>query len=80
MIDQDFTTSYQLGFTVCGMNLKDPLTGKPRNGGKYSKGKPPKDIIEAQDFLEKFFTHNKDYDYDAIDFVTNELKKMLKYF
>ena len=62
------------------MNLKDPKTGKPRNGGKHAKGKPPKDIIKAQDFLDKFFKYRNSYDYDAIDFVTNELKKMLKYF
>ena len=46
-VDKDFTTSYALGFTVCGMNLKDPKTGAPRNGGKYGKRNPPKDIVEA---------------------------------
>ena len=31
--DMDRTTSDSLGFTICGMNLKDPKTGKERDGG-----------------------------------------------
>ena len=69
IIDQDYTTSYQHGFTICGMLLKDPKTGNPRNGEKYGKGKQPSDIIEAQDYLDKFFKYRNSYDYDAIDFV-----------
>ena len=76
-VDQDFTTSYSLGFTICGMNLKDPRTGNPRNGGKTGKSNPPKDIVEAQDYLERFFTNRNDYDYDALNFVIGELKEIL---
>ena len=36
-VDTEMTTSHLLGFTVCGMNLKDPTTGKPRDGGKVKK-------------------------------------------
>ena len=61
------------------MNLKDPRTGNPRNGGKTGKSNPPKDIVEAQDYLERFFTNKNDYDYDALNFVIGELKEILKY-
>ena len=37
IMDVEITTSHLLGFTVCGMNLKDPETGKPRDGGKVKK-------------------------------------------
>ena len=36
-MDVEVTTSHLMGFTVCGMNLKDPATGKPRDGGKVKK-------------------------------------------
>ena len=79
-VDKDWTTSYALGFTICGMNLKDAKTGQPRHGGKYGKKLPPRDIVHAQDYLEKFFMHKNDYDYDAINYVIGELKEILRYF
>ena len=36
VMDVLVTTSDLLGFTVCGMNLKDPVTGKPREKVKKS--------------------------------------------
>ena len=80
IVDVDVTTSDLMGFTVCGMNLKDPLTGKPRDGGKKGKSKPPKNSAEAELYLENFFKYEGSPDKDAIKFVMLELKKMLKYF
>ena len=37
VVDVEITTSHLLGFTVCGMNLKYPETGNPRDGGKVKK-------------------------------------------
>ena len=75
----DMTTSYALGFTICGMHLKDPKTGKDRDGGNLQK-QAPKDFTETQDYLEHFFRYNGGHDMEAIEFVIGELKKMLKYF
>ena len=80
IVDKDITTSNLMGFVVCGMNLKDPKTGKPRDGGKYGKDKPPKTSVEAEFFLENFFKYEGVPDVDAINFVICELKKILKYF
>ena len=80
VMDKDVTTSDFMGFTVCGMNLKDPKTGKPRDGGKYGKSKPPRTSVEAEFFLENFFKYEGLPDKDAINFVITELKKILKYF
>ena len=40
----------------------------------------PKDIDEAEEYLEHFFRCNGSYDYEAIEYVNNELKKMKEYF
>ena len=78
-VDMDFTTSYNLGFTICGMNLKDPVTGLPKHGGKI--GRRPNNYNEAQDYIERIFYKNKGgFDTDAINYVLGELSKMLKYF
>ena len=51
------TTSHQLGFTVCGMNLRDPHTGNPRDGGKVKKSQAPRNRDEAELYLEKLFNY-----------------------
>ena len=58
IVDVEMTTSHLLGFTVCGMNLKDPHTGKPRDGGKVKKSQAPKNRDEAELYLEKLFKYN----------------------
>ena len=57
IMDVEVTTSHLLGYTVCGMNLKDPLTGKPRDGGKVKKSQAPKNSAEAELYLENFFKY-----------------------
>ena len=78
-MDETITTSKKLGFTVCGMLLKDPVTGNTKQ--KVGKSKPPKNVSEAEEYLQALFMQGKeDYDIDAIKFVIAEVKKMLKYF
>ena len=74
------TTSHLLGFTVCGMNLKDPTTGKPRDGGKVKKSQAPKDRDECELYLEKLFRYKGSIDLKGIKVVKEELEKMLQYF
>lgn len=69
MVDVEVTTSHLLGFTVCGMNLKDPNTGKPRDGGKVKKRQAPKNSAEAELYLENFFKYEGDIDRQGIRFV-----------
>lgn len=38
-VDIERTTTFNFGFTICAMNLKDSMTGKPRDGGKFGKRK-----------------------------------------
>ena len=59
VIDELITCSGQYGFTICGMNLKDPVTGAPRGLGKVGKGQPPRSLDEAEDYFEKFFQSNQ---------------------
>ena len=75
-VDMDFTTSYNMGLTICGMSLKNPKTGKDRDGGQVDKSKAPKDFSETLDYLEHFFRHGNGHDMEAIDFVIRECKKM----
>ena len=80
-IFDDYTCSHQHGFIVCGMNLKNPITGSPRSVGKVGKKKLPKNLDEAEDYIEKFFCSNKGkFDKEAVQYVQAELKKMLVYF
>ena len=71
------TTSHLLGFTVCGMNLKNPTTGKPRDGGKVKKSQAPKDRDECELYLEKLFKYKGSADLKGIKVVKEELQKML---
>ena len=79
-VDGYMSTSSELGFVFCGMHLKNPKTGKPRDGGKYGKKSYPSNCAQSQKFLEKFFKSADTVDRDAIKFVKIELNKMLKYF
>ena len=79
-MDVEVTTSHLMGFTVCGMNLKDPATGKPRDGGKVKKHQAPRNSQEAELYLENFFKYEGTPDKKGISFMIDELKKMLKYF
>ena len=41
-IQDSYTCSDKYGFTICGMNLKDPETGAARNTEDYDEGKTGK--------------------------------------
>ena len=62
------------------MNLKDPVSGKSREGGKLDKKYSPRNRDEAEHYLECFFRNEEGHDLDAIKYIEGELKKMLKYF
>ena len=47
------TTAKEFGFRICGMTIKNPLTGI--EVFKYGKTDCPRDLDEAQEFLENFF-------------------------
>ena len=56
-----FTCSRDHGFTICGMNMKDPCTGKLRTSdrfpaGKTTKKQPPNNLEEAEEYLTAFFS------------------------
>jgi hypothetical protein len=86
-IDKLYTCSGEHGFTICGMNLKNPTTGKPRNtekfkDGKVGKTKPPNNLEEAQEYLTHFFQSEEDgkMDAQAIEYSIEELKPIIDYF
>ena len=72
------TTAKQLGFTMCGMTIKDHQSGNEIS--KVPKNQVPKDMDEAEEYLEHFFRCDGGYDYKAIEYVSDELKKMKNYF
>ena len=76
-VDTD-TTAKLLGFTMCGMTIKDHQTGNEIS--KVAKNQVPKDMDEAEEYLEHFFRCDGSYDYKAIEYVSNELKMMKHYF
>ena len=47
------TTAKEYGFRICGMTIKNPSTGTEVY--KYGKTDSPRDLDEAQEFLENFF-------------------------
>ena len=49
------TTSPQLGFVICGTSYKDPITGKPINGGKKGHEDEPKNEAESMERISYFF-------------------------
>ena len=71
-------TSFEHGFTMCGICLKDPVTGETRD--KHYKLHPPMD--EAKEWLAKLFTQGKDgaVDSKAVEYVKEQLTLILSYF
>ena len=47
------TTASSCGFTICGMTIKNPENGS--KVFKYGKIDSPKNLDEAQEYLENFF-------------------------
>ena len=55
------TTAKLLGFTMCGMTIKDHQSGSEIT--KVDKSQVPKDMDEAEEYLENFFRYQGSHDY-----------------
>ena len=60
LLDEFWTCSGAYGFTICGMNMKNPENGEARNthiykDGKIGKRDPPNSWEEAETYLTHFF-------------------------